>query len=411
MKRLLVLFLAMMTFTVAQQERTVTVGADRLFTFYTKLIDGKRVGLVTNHTAVLSNGKHIADVLHEYSGTTLTALFGPEHGIRGDAPDGRTIRDTIDARTGVPVYSLYGKINKPTPEMLKNVDVLIFDIQDVGARFYTFISTMFLAMEAAAEQRIPFIVLDRPNPITGTRVEGPLRVDSLKTFVGWAPVPIAHGMTVGELATMANKERWLKDGHQAMLTVITMEGWKRSQWFEQSGLPWVKPSPNMMTVNTAAVYPGMCLFEGVNVSEGRGTQLPFEQIGAPWIDGNRLAKELNARGLPGVRFEAVAFTPEEIPGTASNPKYKGRECRGVRLTVTDRASFASVRTGISVLQAIRTLHSDSLTIRERGFDRLAGTPIIREMLLRGASAMEIEQQWQKELAEFRNRRAASLLYQ
>ncbi|NUN70675.1 MAG: DUF1343 domain-containing protein [Bacteroidetes bacterium] len=395
---------------LSSQQKGVTTGADLLFSRHAALIDGKRIGLVTNHTAVLADGRHLADALASRNGTTLAVLFGPEHGIRGDAPDGRTIRDTIDAVTSAPVYSLYGKINKPTPEMLKGVDVLVFDIQDVGARFYTFISTMFLAMEAAAEQKIPFIVLDRPNPITGTRVEGPLRVDSLKTFVGWVPVPIAHGMTVGELATMANKERWLKDGIQASLTVVSMEGWSRTQWYEQTGLGWIKPSPNMVSVGTAVVYPGMCLFEGVNVSEGRGTMAPFEQIGAPWIDGAVLAKELNSRKLPGVTFAPVQFTPEEIPGTASNPKYKGRSCGGVRLTVTDRASFASVRTGVTVVHAIRSLYRDSLTFRDRGFDRLAGTPVIREMLLKGASVAEIELQWEKELAAFRQRRAASLLY-
>lgn len=409
MKTILIIILAV-TLLSAQQKSAVKTGADLLFERHASLIKGKRVGLITNHTALLSNGMHLADALKKEPNVTLTVLFGPEHGIRGDAPDGRTIHDTLDASTGVPVYSLYGKINKPTPEMLKDVDVLIFDIQDVGARFYTFISTMFLGMEAAAEQKIPYLVLDRPNPITGTRIEGPLRVDSLKTFVGWVPIPTAHGMTVGELATMANNERWLKDGITAALTVVKMEGWKRSQWYEQTGLEWIKPSPNMISVNTAVVYPGMCIVEGLNVSEGRGTMMPFEQIGAPWIDGAMLAKELNARKLPGVRFEPVQFTPVEIPGTASNPKYKGRSCGGVRLTVTDRGSFASVRTGLSVVHAIRMLHRDSLTFRERGFDRLAGTPVIREMLLRGASVNEIEQHWEKELAAFRERRIASLLY-
>ncbi|MBP9212897.1 MAG: DUF1343 domain-containing protein, partial [Bacteroidetes bacterium] len=256
--RTMLIILLSISFLTAQDRSTVKTGADLLFEKHSSRINGKRVGLITNHTALLSNGKHLADALKDDPNVTLTALFGPEHGIRGDAPDGRTIRDTIDVKTGVPVYSLYGKISKPTPEMLKNVDVLIFDIQDVGARFYTFISTMYLCMEAAAEQKIPYIVLDRPNPINGILVEGPVRLDSLKSFVGWGPMPISHGLTVGELATMANSERWLSNGIVADLFVVPMEGWKRSQWYDQTNLRWVSPSPNMVSLNTAIVYPGLC---------------------------------------------------------------------------------------------------------------------------------------------------------
>lgn len=388
----------------------VTVGADLLFTANTKLIDGKRVGLITNHTALLSNGKHLADALKEYPKTTLTVLFGPEHGIRGDAPDGKKVNDTIDARTGVPVISLYGKINKPTPEMLKNVDVLIFDIQDVGARFYTFISTMFLCMEAAAENNIPFIVLDRPNPITGLLVEGPVRLDSLKTFVGWAPMPVTHGMTVGELATMANYERWFPKGLNADLKVIKMEGWDRSLWYDQTSLTWVSPSPNMVSLATATVYPGLCLIEGTNVSEGRGTDSPFEMIGAPWINGKVLTEALNGSKLAGVTFSEASFIPSEIPGKASSPKFNGKKCSGIRITVTDRNAFRPFRTGLTILQQITTLYKDSLVFRDRGFDRLSGTPVIRTMLQAGKSASEIEKIWTKELTDFLDSRRKALLY-
>jgi uncharacterized protein YbbC (DUF1343 family) len=394
----------------AKPAKKLKTGADILFESRTELIIGKRIGLITNHTAKLSNGKHLADALNDFAGAKLVILFGPEHGVRGDAPDGRTVRDTIDDNTGVPVYSLYGKVNKPTPEMLKNVDVLIFDIQDVGARFYTFISTMFLGMEAAAENNIPFIVLDRPNPITGIKVQGPIRIDSLKSFVGWVPIPIAHGMTVGELAVMANLQGWLKNRKPAKLTVVEMENWKRSEWFDETLLTWIKPSPNMITIRTAAVYPGTCLIEGTNVSEGRGTEKPFEYIGAPWINGKDLAKLLNEQQLSGVKFEPVEFTPVEIQNVASHPKYSDRACGGVYVNVTNRTKFEAVKTGITIVWGIHSLFHDSLTFRERGFDRLAGTPVIREMLLQGKPVNEIEETWKEELQAFMKLRKESLLY-
>lgn len=408
--RTVLIILLSLSFLTAQERSNVKTGADLLFEKHSRLIHGKRIGLITNHTALLSNGKHLADALHEDPHVTLAALFGPEHGIRGDAPDGRTIRDTVDAKTGAPVYSLYGKISKPTPEMLKNIDVLIFDIQDVGARFYTFISTMYLCMEAAAEQKIPYIVLDRPNPINGILVEGPVRLDSLKTFVGWGPMPISHGMTVGELATMANNERWFPNGITADLHVVRMEGWKRSQWYDQTNLRWVSPSPNMVSLNTAIVYPGLCLIEGTNVSEGRGTDRPFETIGAPWIDGNVLARSLNNAGLPGVTFSGVVFTPQEIPGMAANPKHRGKQCGGIRISIMDRTAFLPLRTGLTVLEHITKIYNDSLSYRDRGFDRLAGTPVIRTMLKEGKGAKEIEGSWQKELTGFLELRRKALLY-
>ena len=394
----------------AKPAKKIKVGADVLFESRTELIKGKRIGLITNHTAVLSNGKHLADALHEFGDTKLVVLFGPEHGIRGDASDGRTVQDTIDEKTGVPVISLYGKINKPTPEMLKNVDVLVYDIQDVGARFYTYISTMFLCMEAAAENNIHFVVLDRPNPISGVNVEGPIRVDSLKTFVGWAPIPIMHGMTVGELAIMANTSGWLKDRKHTKLSVVEITNWKRKQWYDETKLQWINPSPNMKSLQTAAVYPGTCLIEGTNVSEGRGTENPFEYIGAPWINGKELASKLNAERLPGVQFEAIEFTPHEISNVASNPKYKDQLCGGVFVKIVNRNIINSVKIGLAVVSEIHTLYKDSLMFRERGFDRLAGTPVIREMILQGNTVAEIVETWKEELKEFMMQRKKSLLY-
>lgn len=387
----------------------VRVGADVLMHEQFSLIKGKRVGLVTNHTALLSNGTHLADALNARKDVKLAALFGPEHGIRGDAPDGKTITDSLDVRTGVKAYSLYGAVNKPTPAMLKDVDVLVYDIQDVGARFYTFISTMFLTMEAAAENNIPVIVLDRPNPIGGTYCDGPIRVDSLKSFVGWAPMPIAHGMTVGELAAMANGEGWLKNAAKAPLTVVGMKGWKRAAFYDELSLAWVKPSPNMRTVSTAIVYPGTCLIEGVNVSEGRGTELPFERIGAPWINGDSLAALLNSMRLPGVTFEAAVFTPREMAGV-TNPKYKDVECHGVFFHVTNRRKFQAVRSGIALVAALHALYPTQLTFRDKGFDRLAGTPQVRTMIRSGSTVDEIAASWSIPLEKFLALRRHYVLY-
>jgi uncharacterized protein YbbC (DUF1343 family) len=404
-----ILLLSVLLVAIASAQVPVKAGADLLFEQHSGLINGKRIGLVTNHTARLADGRHLADALHALPGVTLTALFGPEHGIRGDAPDGRTITDSVDATTGVKVYSLYGKVSKPTPAMLKDVDVLIFDIQDVGARFYTFISTLFLTMEAAAENNIPFIVLDRPNPIGGVYCDGPIRLDSLKSFVGWAPMPIAHGLTVGELAEMANGEGWLKDRVKARLTVVTMEGWKRELYYDDLSLAWVKPSPNMRTVATAIVYPGACLIEGTNVSEGRGTEKPFETIGAPWIDPDSLSHALNAQSLPGVVFEPAVFTPHEIAGVSS-PKFKDTECRGVFIRVTDRRAFSPVTAGIAVVSAIHAMYPTRMTFRDKGFDRLAGTPLVRTMILHDRSVEEIAAWWRPQADAFSKLRQQYFLY-
>ena len=266
----------------------VICGADILISDSLNLIKGKGIGIVTNHTAVLSNGTHLVDSLFNIKNINIVALFGPEHGIRGDAPDGLTITDGKDSKTGIPVYSLYGKIRKPTKEMLKGVDVLIFDIQDIGARFYTFISTMYYTLEAAAENNIPVIILDRPNPIGGLKVSGNIREEEFKSFVGIAPIPIMHGMTVGELAILFNEQHYLENNLHANLTVIKIKNWQREQLFNQTGLKWINPSPNMINLDEAMIYPGLCLLEGTNISEGRGTQKPFLTFGAPYINSNQL---------------------------------------------------------------------------------------------------------------------------
>jgi uncharacterized protein YbbC (DUF1343 family) len=383
----------------------VKVGFQVLLEGLFEFIKNKRVGLVTNHTGVTGDMRHITDVLHESPKAQLAALFGPEHGIRGDVQNGLAIESYVDERTSLPVYSLYGEAEKPTTEMLSGIDILVFDIQDVGARYYTYSSTMSCAMEAAADAEIPFVVLDRPNPVNGTSVEGNVLDPTFKSFVGRYPIPVRHGLTVGELAALFNAEYAVN----ADLEVVRMEGWHRDMWFDETGLTWVQPSPNIPTLDTAIVYPGTCLLEGTNVSEGRGTTKPFEQVGAPWIDSPRLTAELRSRTLPGVLFRQTHFTP-------ASSKYSRENCGGVQLHVTDRRLFRPFETGLHVVDAIGGLHPETFGwVKNRSgsgyyFDLLAGTNKIREQLSAGVPVSRIVDGFQEELSEFADLRKEYLLY-
>jgi uncharacterized protein YbbC (DUF1343 family) len=409
MRKFIVLNLIAIALAFSQQSR-VKIGAEILIEKRLDLIKGKKIGIVTNHTGILPDGRHIVDVLNEIEGVKIVALFGPEHGIRGEVPDGKSISHGVDTKTGIPVFSLYGEVKKPTEEMLKDIDVLIFDIQDVGARFYTYISTMSYCMEACAEMGKKFIVLDRPNPIRGVYVDGPILEPRFKSFVGLHPIPVAHGMTVGELAKMFNDEGWLENGVKADLTVVKMENYSRRMWFDQTGLPWVKPSPNMMTLKTAIVYTATCFIEGTNVSEGRGTQHPFEWIGAPWIDGEKLAKELNYYKLPGVKFEPISFTPTDIEKVTVDPKYEGEKCGGVYLNVYDREKFEPVKVGVYILYALKKLYPDKFKWRTAGQDRLWGTDKVRLMIDEGKKPDEIIKTWEDDVKKFLSIRQKYLLY-
>jgi len=395
---------------VQQSQDTIRIGADRLLYESNELIEGKRIGLLTNHTGRLSNGSPLIDMLAASDICRLHALYGPEHGIAGDTPDGEVVEHGRDPKYGVQVYSLYGKTHKPTAEMLDGVEVIVCDIQDVGARFYTFISTIALALEAAGEMKIPFVLLDRPNPIRGLSFDGPVRVESLKAFVAWMPIPISHGLTIGELATLWNNEGWLANSVKAPLTVVEMDGWERSMWYDETGLAWIPPSPNMPTLETAVVYPGMCLIEGTSISEGRGTASPFQLIGAPWADPERILKELSSFQIPGVAFAPAEFTPTEIPGTASEPKYEGTLCRGIRLSVTDRSAVSPVHLGICVLSAFKRAYPAETVLRNRRFDILSGNKSVRQQLDRGSHPDEICAAWEPELRAFGEVRSNYLLY-
>ena len=389
----------------------VKTGAQVLAESGFALLDGKRVGLIVNHTARVGEA-HLIDLVHDAPNVELRALFGPEHGLRGAIEDGVEITDGRDDRTGVPVYSLYGQTRKPTPAMLGDIEILVFDIQDVGARFYTFISTMGLAMQAAAEVGLPFVVLDRPNPLGGAYTSGFVLEPEHTSFVGQYPIPIAHGLTVGELARMIQGEGLLPGLENLQLDVVEMEGWQRSMLWPETGLPWINTSPNVPGFETALVYPGACFFEATAASEGRGTETPFTLLGAPWADGQALADTLNARGLPGIRFEAATFSPRPIEGMDTNPKLEGQSLQGIRHVVTDGQTFRPVETGIHVLHAFYHQAPDVNTFltRQAWLTRLSGTTHLGAMLAQGVPPRAIIAAWQEEVEAFRERRAEYLLY-
>jgi len=386
----------------------VRIGAEILIEKYLDSLAGQRVGLICNHTSVLPNGVHLVDTLLR-RGVNVTSLFAPEHGIRGSVPRGETIGDSIDYKTGLRIYSLYGGVKKPTRMMLYDVDVLIFDMQDVGARFYTYASTMAYCMMAAGEHGKRFFVLDRPNPINGIVMEGPVLDLTLISFLGIFPTPIRHGMTLGELAAMAIGEGYLNPS-TVDLTVVPMENWKRSMWYDETGLPWISPSPNMRTLSTATVYPGTCLFEATNISEGRGTPKPFEYVGAPRIDGRLLSRKLNSLKLPGVNFSPAEFTPEADPIKEKSPKYEGKRCKGVYIQVTDRNKYRPVLTGIMMMKVLRELYPKKFQLRRGLFNHLAGDESVTDRLESGKFSQRSLDLYKNQIIEFEKIRSKYLLY-
>ena len=369
-----------------------------------KRLEGRRVGVVCNHSATDAEGRHLVDLLAANPKIQIVALFGPEHGIRGDVDAG--ISDSIDAKTGLKVFSLYDtklpieQRYRPSPEMLQGIDTLIFDVQDAGVRYYTYSSTLGYVLEAAAQHKIKVVVLDRPNPIGGNLVEGPLLDPSLASFVGYHTMPISHGMTLGELARLFNEER--KIG--AELEIVSMRGWKRSMLFDQTGLPWTNPSPNLRSARQAWLYAGVGFLEFLPLSVGRGTDTPFEIIGAPWLDALSVAADLNARGLPGVTFVPTRFTP-------TSSKYKGEPCGGVQILLWDRSVSRPAEMGIHILHSLLKHHADRLgpevldTTR-----RLIGSDSVKKMLLRGESPQAIIESWRAGIQEWKARREKFLLY-
>lgn len=380
------------------QKQAVKLGIDNVDQ-HQNVFAGKRVGLITNATGMNSNFESSIDVLR--AKTNLVALFSPEHGIRGAVPAGDKVNSQVDAKTGLPVYSLYGATKKPTPEMVDGLDILAFDIQDVGARAYTYIYTMAYAMQSAKETGKTFVVFDRPNPVGGVEVEGGLIKSGFESFIGMYPIPIRHGMTVGELAKLFNKEF----GIGCDLIVIEMTGWKRDMYFDETGLPWIMTSPNIPTPDTALVYPGTGLFGGTNISEGVGTTRPFDFVGAPWLDAETLANKMNALKLPGVVFRPAYFVPRF-------GNFAGENCAGVQLHIIDRKAFRPVRTGLSLLYTVQELSEDNFFFKTNGgrtpmIDLITGDNALR---LGKYSLHELLAEWEKEAVQFKELAKAYYIY-
>ena len=387
------------------EARQVRSGIEVLLSDSLHLVQGKNVGLLTNHTGIYWTSDGIVgstiDALYEANNVDLVALYAPEHGIRGQEQAGAAIDSGRDERTGVPIHSLYGEVRKPTPAMLEGVDVLLFDMQDIGARYYTYVSTMALAMEAAGEQDIPFIVLDRPNPVRGDVVQGNLLKPGYETFVGMYPVPMRHGMTAGELAQLYVGEF----GLEVDLHVVPLDGWTRDMTFDQTQLPWVPPSPNMPSLESALAYPGTCLFEGTPISVGRGTDRAFQWVGAPWLDGVQLAESLNGYGINGVRFESTTFTPRN----AGDRKFEGQEVSGV-LLIPESTDYDASKAAVAMLLETYSMSGDNWLWAEAHFDRLAGTDSLRLSIEAGADFTELISAWESENQAFGQLRSPYLIY-
>lgn len=401
------------------------LGVDVFLETRADLFRGRRIGLITNPSGVDRGLRSIVERFRAQRDVNLVALYGPEHGVRGDAQAGEFVPYHVDPHFQLPVFSLYGQAQQVPADLLTNIDaymrtfdtqhtgktvergmidaveMLVFDIQDVGTRVYTYVATMAYAMQAAAQAGVPFVVLDRPNPISGVAMEGPvLEYPAFSSFIGLYPVPLRHGMTVGELARLFNAKFLPK---AADLTVVPMAGWRRADWYDDTGLPWVMPSPNMPSLDCATVYPGQVLLEGTNLSEGRGTTRPFELWGAPWIDGYEVAAALNAMALPGVVFREAWFTP-------TFSKFVGQRCGGCQLHVTDREAFRPVQTTLAILDEVRRRYGRALELHPDYFDRVMGTARVRQAWEREVPAAEISAAWQAELAAFAREREPFLLY-
>lgn len=387
------------------EEPAVRPGLDVLIERHLDVIQNARVGIIANHTSVNASDEHIVDILSRHC--KVTALFAPEHGFLGDRSAGASVSD--HAYNKIPIFSLYGSFRAPTPSMMQQVDVLVFDLQDVGARFYTYTSVLYLALYAAKREQIPILVLDRPNPIGADRVDGPIVLPAYTSYVGVLPIPIRYGMTIGELSQLMNREPLAGFKLDADLTVIPMRNYRRSMWYNQTGLRWIPPSPNMTTLDTAAVYPGMCLFEGTNLSEGRGTGDPFLTVGAPFIDAKRWRESIPTELLSGLTIEETSFTPVSIPGKAEKPKFQNRRCFGLKLIPNEYERIRSIELAVALLCSAKKLFPDDFQVT-RTMDRLWGGEDLRAMIDENNSFSDIVDLYRNDLDSFESVRTRYLMY-
>jgi len=372
------------------------------------LIESKSIAILTNHTGISSAGVQNIKLLQNNSSVNLKIILSPEHGFYGESAAGEIIDYQQDGRQSYQIISLYGKTRKPTPEMLDGIDLLIYDIQDIGARFYTYISTMGLAMEAAAEAKIPFMVLDRPNPVGGSLIEGSVLDLDYQSFIGYYPIPIRYAMTSGELAQAIVGEKWIDSIPE--LIVIPMRNWSRSTINDSTATKWLNPSPNIPDLETAILYLGTCLIEGTNLSEGRGTDHPFKWIGAPWINNEELSVRMAQLALPGVEFKPVYFTPQAISGVAPNPKYQGELCQGIELHITDPWQFRPVKTGLTLLTVLLSQYPEEMKFIKSHLIKLLGSEVIFKQLTQGLGVKQILESQKVEIEKFQKIRKQYLIY-
>ena len=355
--------------SVNDDPQSVILGLDVLFDEKINLIKNKNIALVTNQSGVDKEGRSNYLKFLEYENVNLKVIFSPEHGLFGEAAAGEKL--DYDELDDMPqVISLYGNKKRPSKNDLKDIDIIVYDVQDVGARFYTYITTLGYVMEVASQAKIKIIVLDRPNPIKGNLIEGPLLNMDYQSFVGNYPIPIRYGLSIGELAKMMVGEKWIKGAPK--LSVIKMKNWNRNQWYDETGLAWIKPSPNIPDLNTALIYPGMCLLEATNINEGRGTDKPFKRFGAPWIDNAKLSNRLNELKMPGVEFKPVTYIPTDIDGMAINPTFKNKICKGIEIKIIDRDIYQSVQIGLNIISILRDEYPNKFVINDKRMISLLG---------------------------------------
>lgn len=392
-----------------QCQVTTKLGADVLLSDHKQLVAGKKIAVVSNVASLCSDGIHIIDKLLN-NGEKVKVIFSPEHGFSTANSAGQKIGNSTYKQTDIPIISLYGELKKPKPEMLQDIDVIVYDLQDVGARFYTYISTMVYAMQAAAEAGKPFVILDRPNPLGGTLVDGPILEQKFSSFVGIVKIPVVYGLTCGELAGMVKGEKLFDGLEKLQLTVVSLVNYSRSTRFEQTGLKWNTPSPNIPDIRTAIIYPGTCMFEATNISEGRGTEAPFLTIGAPSINKEVLMNEISKQKISGLSFRYLEFIPKSIPGKSVRPKRENEVCRGIKITVTDPDKVMPFAAGIKLLYAFKIAGGDSVEFRQKSFERLSGVADVYQMLKAGKQPDEIISVWHEPLKAFKNKSEKYYLY-